>query len=77
MFELMFVVGFAVVLMMTGVSVLGVIAALFAASMLMVFGGLFALIIKVLPWLLLAIVVVWIYRAVQKPQPRRRYRRYY
>ncbi|MBW7981846.1 envelope stress response protein PspG [Enterobacillus tribolii] len=76
MLEFIFVVGFVVVLMMTGVSILGVIAAVFAAAMLMVFGGLFALVIKLLPWLLLAIIGVWIYRAVQKPQPRR-YRRYY
>lgn len=73
MFEFIFVVGFIIALMMTGVSILGVIAAVFLAAVLMIFGGLFAMVLKLLPWLLLAIAGVWLYRTLQKPQPRRYY----
>lgn len=62
MLEIFFVIGFFIMLMLTGVSLLGVIAALFVASLFMLIGGLFALAIKVLPWLILAVVVVWLWR---------------
>lgn len=52
-------------LLVTGVSLLGVMAALFVAALVMLIGGLFAVAIKVLPWLLLAIVVVWMWRRFQ------------
>ncbi|ARD40055.1 envelope stress response protein PspG [Edwardsiella ictaluri] len=71
MLEVMFVLAFFMMLLLTGISLLGVIAALAVAALLLVFGGLFVLVIKLLPWLALAIVVVWLYRALQKPQPRR------
>lgn len=76
--EILFVLGFFVMLMLTGVSLVGVIAALIMATALMVVGGLFAMVIKLLPWLLLAVAVAWIYRAVQKPKVlvRRRYMRF-
>jgi len=31
------------------------------------------MVFKLLPWIALAIVVVWIYRSMQKPQTRRYY----
>ncbi|ABP58943.1 envelope stress response protein PspG [Enterobacter sp. 638] len=68
MLELLFVIGFFVMLMVTGISLLGIIAALFVATALMFVGGLFALMIKLLPWLLLAIAVVWVIRAVKPPK---------
>lgn len=76
--EILFVLGFFVMLMLTGVSLVGVIAALIMATALMVVGGLFAMVIKLLPWLLLAVAIAWIYRAVQKPKvlARRRYLRF-
>lgn len=76
--EILFVLGFFVMLMLTGVSLVGVIAALIMATTLMVVGGLFAMVIKLLPWLLLAVAVAWIYRAVKKPKVlvRRRYMRF-
>lgn len=55
-------------LMVTGISLLGIIAALVVATALMFVGGLFALMIKLLPWLLLAVAVVWVIRAVKKPK---------
>lgn len=67
MLELLFVIGFFVMLLVTGVSLLGIIAAIVVATALMFVGGLFALMIKLLTWLLLAVVVVWIIRALKSP----------
>ena len=67
MLELLFVIGFFVMLLVTGVSLLGIIAAIVVATALMFVGGLFAVMIKLLPWLLLAVVVVWIIRALKSP----------
>ena len=67
MLELLFVIGFFVMLLVTGVSLLGIIAAIVVATALMFVGGLFALMIKLLPWLLLAVVVVWIIWALKSP----------
>ncbi|ANS45059.1 MULTISPECIES: envelope stress response protein PspG [Serratia] len=71
MLELFFLIGFVVMLMVTGISLLGVFAALLVAAAFMLLGGLFAMVIKLLPWLILAVVGVWIYRSMQKPQIRR------
>jgi len=51
MLELLFVIGFFVMLLVTGVSLLGIIAALVVATVVMFIGGLFALMLKLLPWL--------------------------
>lgn len=67
MLELLFVIGFFVMLLVTGVSLLGIIAAIVVATALMFVGGLFALMIKLLPWLLLAVAAVWIIRALKFP----------
>lgn len=72
MLELFFLIGFVVMLMVTGISLLGVFAALLVAAAFMLLGGLLAMVIKLLPWLILAMVGVWIYRSMQKP-PIRRY----
>ena len=68
MFELLFIIGFFVMLLVTGVSVLGILAAIVVATVLMFFGGLLALMIKLLPWLLLAVAVVWVIRAIKEPK---------
>lgn len=68
MFELLFVLGFFVMLLLTGVSLLGIIVALVVATALMFAGGLLALMFKLLPWLLLAVAAVWIIRAIQSPK---------
>jgi phage shock protein G len=62
-------------LLFTGVSLLGVIAALVMATALMFFGGLLAIVIKVLPWLVLAVVAVWLYRAFTTPSGEAKMRR--
>lgn len=66
MLELLFVIGFFVMLMVTGVSLLGIIAALVVATAIMFLGGMLALMIKLLPWLLLAIAVVWVIKAIYR-----------
>ena len=68
MLEIFFLIGFVVMLMVTGISLLGIFAALLVAAAFMLLGGLFAVVIKLLPWLILAVVGVWIYRSMQKPQ---------
>ena len=68
MLELLFVIGFFVMLMVTGVSLLGIIAALVVATAIMFLGGMLALMIKLLPWLLLAVAMVWVIRAIKAPK---------
>ncbi|HFZ8994599.1 TPA: envelope stress response protein PspG [Citrobacter freundii] len=80
MLELLFVAGFFVMLMVTGVSLLGIVAAMVVATAVMFVGGMLALLFKLLPWLLLAIAVVWIIKAIKKPkmpQYQRNSRRFY
>ncbi|MTD07956.1 envelope stress response protein PspG [Serratia sp. YC16] len=71
MLEIFFLIGFVVMLMVTGISLLGIFAALLVAAAFMLLGGLFAVVFKLLPWLILAVVGVWIYRSMQKPQIKR------
>ncbi|MFP1723256.1 envelope stress response protein PspG [Lonsdalea quercina] len=74
MFEIFFVVGFFVMLLLTGISLLGVLAALLAATVFMLLGGLFVMAFKMLPWLLLAVAAVWMWRCYQQKQRQRYYR---
>lgn len=71
MLEIFFLIGFVVMLMVTGISLLGIFVALLVAAAFMLLGGLFAVVFKLLPWLILAVVGVLIYRSMQKPQIRR------
>lgn len=74
MLEILFVLGFFLMLLLTGISLLGIVAALVVATVVMFVGGLFAIVFKVLPWLLLAVVAVWLYRAFFKTESARRTR---
>lgn len=67
MLEILFVVGFFMMLLLTGISLLGIIAALLVATVVMFVGGLFAIVIKLLPWLVMAVIAVWLYRALRQP----------
>ncbi|MGL9751736.1 MAG: envelope stress response protein PspG [Symbiopectobacterium sp.] len=58
--EFLFVVGFFVMLMATGISLIGVLGALVIAAVVMLVGGLIVTAIKVLPWLLLAVAIAWL-----------------
>lgn len=73
MLEFLFVVGFFVMLMVTGISLIGVLDALVIAAVVMLLGGLIVTAIKVLPWLLLAVAIVWLWRYWQQ-KPLRDYR---
>ncbi|MCW2476183.1 MULTISPECIES: envelope stress response protein PspG [unclassified Symbiopectobacterium] len=73
MLEFLFVVGFFVMLMVTGISLIGVLGALVIAAVVMLVGGLIVTAIKVLPWLLLAVAIVWLWRYWQQ-KPLRDYR---
>lgn len=76
MLEILFVLGFFFMLMLTGISLLGMVAALVVAFALMMLGGFLAIVIKMLPWLILAVVAVWVYRTFIKPdEPKYRRRR--
>jgi phage shock protein G len=66
--EILFVLGFFLMLLLTGVSLLGIVAALVVATFVMLFGGMLVIVVKMLPWLALAVVAVWIYRAYKKPK---------
>lgn len=68
MLEILFVLGFFVMLLVTGVSLFGILAALAVATALMFIGGLFAIMFKVLPWLLLAVAIVWVVRTIKQPK---------
>ncbi|MGP3593638.1 envelope stress response protein PspG [Vagococcus sp. WN89Y] len=68
MLELLFIIGFFIMLLVTGISLFGILAALVVATVVMFVGGLFALMIKLLPWLLLAVAVVWVVRAIKEPR---------
>ncbi|MGL6118129.1 envelope stress response protein PspG [Plesiomonas sp.] len=62
MLELFFVLGFFAVLLMTGLSLLGAIVALIAGFVVMLLAGMLAVAFKVLPWLIVAVIVVWFIR---------------
>ncbi|MGL5728739.1 MAG: envelope stress response protein PspG [Plesiomonas sp.] len=62
MLELFFVLGFFAVLLMTGLSLLGAIAALIAGFVVMLLAGMLTVAFKVLPWLIVAVIVVWFIR---------------
>lgn len=68
MLELLFILGFFFMLMVTGVSLLGILAALFVATLVMFLGGMLALMFKLLPWLLLVVAVVWVIKAIKAPK---------
>ncbi|MCS5947506.1 envelope stress response protein PspG [Klebsiella pneumoniae subsp. pneumoniae] len=67
MLELLFVIGFLSCCWSPAYRCWGIIAAIVVATALMFVGGLFALMIKLLPWLLLAVAAVWVIRALKSP----------
>nr|WP_108170003.1 envelope stress response protein PspG [Thaumasiovibrio occultus] len=62
MAELLFVLVFAVVLIATGASLIGVVAALVAGFIVMALIGMLGIVVSLLPWLLAAWLVVWFYK---------------
>ncbi|WP_434357169.1 envelope stress response protein PspG [Parasalinivibrio latis] len=74
MAELLFLVGFALMLVVTGVSFLGVALALGVAFVLMLVAGMVGVMFKLLPWLLVIAVGIWLWRK-DKTSPAKRYYR--
>ncbi|MFT4464152.1 MAG: envelope stress response protein PspG [Sodalis sp. (in: enterobacteria)] len=68
MLEIFFVIGFFLMLLLTDISVLGVLV---VGSLAMLFAGLFVTAVKLLPWLLVALAAAWLWRAINKPTPPR------
>ena len=62
MMELLFLLAFAGVLVLTGVSMLGMVFAILAGFLVMAVAGMLGVMFKLLPWLILIAVVVWLYR---------------
>ncbi|MGF1757448.1 envelope stress response protein PspG [Photobacterium sagamiensis] len=80
MIEFLFLIVFAVVLVFTGISMLGVVLAVMAGFAIMAVAGMIGVVIKLLPWIILIAVVVWFYRKRKtepchrtQPRCRRRY----
>lgn len=78
MIEFLFLLAFAVVLVLTGVSMVGMAFAVLAGFLVMAVAGMLGVMFKLLPWLLLIAVVVWLYRKNKPEQQeyRRHHRRY-
>ncbi len=62
MFEFLFLETFALVLVFTGVSITGMMIAVAAGFAIMAVVGMLGLVIKLLPWILLIAVVIWLVR---------------
>ena len=67
--ELLFVAGFFVMLLLTGVSVIGVLAALLVGTVGMLLSGFLFIALKLLPWLLLAVAIAWVWQTFGRSRP--------
>ena len=68
MVEMFFVIGFFLVLLLTGISLIGVVAASMVGFIVMMIAGVLVMAVKLLPWLFLAVIVAWIWRAINPPR---------
>ncbi|CAK8742122.1 hypothetical protein SODG_005442 [Sodalis praecaptivus] len=59
-------------LLLTGISALGVLVALVVGSLAMLFAGLFVTAVKLLPLLLVALAAAWLWCAIKNRRPRAR-----
>ncbi len=62
MFEIIFILIFVVTLLVTGLTLMSVFAAIGLSLMVMLALGMFGIALKLLPWILLMAFVVWIFR---------------
>lgn len=62
MIEFLFLIAFSLVLVFTGVSMIGVLLAVAAGFAIMAVAGMIGIVFKLLPWIALIAVVVWFYR---------------
>ncbi len=62
MFEIIFILIFVATLLVTGLTLMSVFAAIGLSLMVMFVLGMFGIALKLLPWILLIAFVVWIFR---------------
>lgn len=62
MFELIFIFVFAATLLVTGITLMSVFSAMALAFLIMALFGMLGIVLKLLPWLLVVLVVVWLMR---------------
>lgn len=68
MFEFLFLLMFALVLVFTGVSIIGMMIAVAAGFAIMAVVGMLGLVIKLLPWIVLIAIAIWLVRDNKKVQ---------
>lgn len=73
--ELFFLLAFAFALVMTGVSIIGIFAAIIFSFVVMIFFGMLGLVFKLLPAIALICLVVWLLRD-KTPRYQKQYRYY-
>lgn len=62
MFEFLFLVAFTLVLIFTGVSLIGVLIAVAAGFAVMAVVGMLGLVFKLLPWIIVIAFGIWFFR---------------
>lgn len=62
MFELIFILVFAATLLFTGITLMSVFGAIALAFLIMALFGMLGIVLKLLPWLLVVLVVIWLMR---------------
>ncbi|WP_279130714.1 envelope stress response protein PspG [Photobacterium phosphoreum] len=62
MFEFLFLVAFTLVLIFTGVSLIGVLIAVAAGFAVMAVVGMLGLMFKLLPWIIVIALGIWFFR---------------
>ncbi|KJF85654.1 envelope stress response protein PspG [Photobacterium phosphoreum] len=62
MFEFLFLVAFTLVLIFTGVSLIGVLIAVAAGFAVMAVVGMLGLVFKLLPWIIVIALGIWFFR---------------
>ncbi|EKF9792523.1 envelope stress response protein PspG [Vibrio cholerae] len=62
MFELIFIFVFAATLLVTGITLISVFGAMALAFLIMALFGMLGIVLKLLPWLLVVLVMIWLMR---------------
>ncbi|OBU15581.1 phage shock protein G [Photobacterium aquimaris] len=62
MFEFLFLVAFTLVLVFTGVSLIGLLIAVAAGFAVMAVVGMLGLVFKLLPWIIVIALGIWFFR---------------
>ncbi|EGQ9325643.1 envelope stress response protein PspG [Vibrio cholerae] len=62
MFELIFIFVFVATLLVTGITLMSVFGAMALAFLIMALFGMLGIVLKLLPWLLVVLVVIWLMR---------------